>query len=138
LSAKKAPEAQAKEEESAPSPANPLLLVLAWLLPGAGHFALGRRARGILFFLLVIACIAIGWQLDGKMTWEWGGSPLKTLITLGTLGSGSPVLLLRYFDYSGLPQAPGYEYGGAFLVTAGLMNLLLVLDTWDIARGQKE
>ena len=30
-----------------------------------------------------------------------------------------------------------YEYGCAYLLTAGLMNLLLVLDTWDIATGKK-
>ena len=35
-------------------------------------------------------------------------------------------------------MAAGYEYGTAFLLTAGLMNLLLVLDAWDIARGKKE
>ena len=139
MSAKKAPDASAAEEESSsPLPVNPLLLVLAWLIPGAGHLALGRKTRGILFFLLVISCVVIGWQLDGKLSWEWSGSPLRTLVTLGTLGSGIPVLLLRYFGYSGVPEAPGFEYGGAFLVTAGLMNLLLVLDTWDIARGEKE
>jgi len=32
----------------------------------------------------------------------------------------------------------GFEYGTAFLLTAGLMNLLLVMDAWDIARGRKE
>lgn len=28
-------------------------------------------------------------------------------------------------------------YGTAYLLTAGLMNLLLILDVWDIARGRK-
>ena len=32
----------------------------------------------------------------------------------------------------------GYEYGAAFMLTAGLMNLLLILDAWDIAKGRKE
>ena len=31
-----------------------------------------------------------------------------------------------------------YEYGTAFTLTAGLMNLLLVLDSFDIAEGRKE
>jgi len=31
-----------------------------------------------------------------------------------------------------------YEYGNTFLLTAGMMNLLLVLDVHDIARGRKE
>jgi hypothetical protein len=30
-----------------------------------------------------------------------------------------------------------YEYGCAYLLTAGLMNLLLMLDAWDIAVGRK-
>ena len=34
-------------------------------------------------------------------------------------------------------MAPGFEYGTAFLLTAALMNLLLILDAWDIARGRK-
>jgi len=33
--------------------------------------------------------------------------------------------------------SPTYEYGCAYLLTAGLMNLLLVLDAWDIATGKK-
>ena len=33
--------------------------------------------------------------------------------------------------------SPTYEYGCAYLLTAGLMNLLLMLDSWDIASGRK-
>ena len=40
--------------------------------------------------------------------------------------------------YDGDPIGAGYEYGTVFLLTAGLMNLLLVLDAWDIATGKKE
>ena len=29
------------------------------------------------------------------------------------------------------------EYGSTFLLTAGLMNILLILDAWDIATGRK-
>ena len=38
----------------------------------------------------------------------------------------------------GNPMAQGFSYGNTFLVTAGLMNLLTVLDVSDIARGLKE
>ncbi len=31
-----------------------------------------------------------------------------------------------------------YEHGTAFTITAGLMNLLLMLDAFDIAEGRKE
>ena len=49
------------------------------------------------------------------------------------------VLVLRFgFGYEGTLEAAGFEYGGAFILTAGLMNLLLTLDAWDVARGRKE
>ena len=54
------------------------------------------------------------------------------------MGMGLPYFGLRFiFGYQGSVVAAGYEYGSAFLLTAGLMNLLLVLDTWDILRGRK-
>ncbi len=31
-----------------------------------------------------------------------------------------------------------YEYGNTFLLTAGLMNILLILDAFDIATGRKD
>ena len=41
------------------------------------------------------------------------------------------------FGYTGDLEGPGFEYGSAFILTAGLMNLLLILDALDIARDIK-
>ena len=30
-----------------------------------------------------------------------------------------------------------YEYGNAFAIVAGLLNMLVVLDAWDVAEGRK-
>ena len=30
-----------------------------------------------------------------------------------------------------------FEYGNTFLIVAGLLNLLVVLDTYDVAHGRK-
>jgi hypothetical protein len=38
----------------------------------------------------------------------------------------------------GNPSDAGFAYGNTFLYTAGLMNLLTILDVSDIARGQKD
>jgi hypothetical protein len=55
------------------------------------------------------------------------------------MGMGFLYFLLRYaLHYQGNIAGAGYEYGTAFLLTGGLMNLLLVLDAWDIVRGKKE
>ena len=33
--------------------------------------------------------------------------------------------------------AASYEYGNTFLIVAGLLNMLVVLDAYDIALGRK-
>jgi hypothetical protein len=54
------------------------------------------------------------------------------------MGMGLAYFVLRFLvGYEGDLVAAGYEYGTAFLLTAGLMNWLLVLDCWDIAVGRK-
>ena len=117
----------------------PVLLVLAWLVPGSGHFLLGRRARGAAFFLLVLFSAAIGASLHGHLFRQEAGQPLATLGMLASMGSGVVDFGLRYgLSYMGQPEAAGHEYGTAFLLTAGLMNLLLLLDVHDLATGRKE
>ena len=111
---------------------------LAWLVPGLGHLYLKRWRRGLAFFVLVVASIWIGCSLQGNLYRPVANQPLSALATLGTMGMGIPYFVLRSAGYEGDIVAPGYEYGTAFLLTAGLMNWLLVLDAWDISRGKKE
>lgn len=112
--------------------------VVAWLVPGLGHWLLGRRARGAVFFGLVIGALAIGVALEGELGVTLAAPPLSVLRTLGCMAAGLPYAFLRFImDYAGSSQAPGYEYGSAFLVSAGVMNFLLVLDAFDIASGKK-
>jgi len=113
-------------------------LVAAWLVPGSGHLMLGKMRRAVIFFAIVMAAIAIGGLLEGNLYRVLANQPLTVLATLGSMGMGSPYFILRYFfGYQGNVVAAGYEYGTAFLLTAGLMNLLLILDAWDIVRGRK-
>ncbi len=113
--------------------------ILAWLIPGAGHFYLGRRGRAVLFLILIVTAVVVGVLLEGKLWRIVGGQPLSILGTLGCAGLGIPYFVLRFvLGYEGNLVAQGYEYGAAFIVTGGLMNLLLVLDAWDIAQGMKE
>ncbi|MCB1036578.1 MAG: hypothetical protein KDD47_22325, partial [Acidobacteria bacterium] len=63
---------------------------------------------------------------------------LDSIATMASMGMGFAYFGLRLVvGYAGQVSSAGYEYGGAFLLTAGLMNLLLVLDCWDIAHGRK-
>ena len=116
-----------------------LAALLAFLVPGAGHFFLGRRSRAALFFGVIAVSVVIGCLLEGALFEPVGGRPLVTLRAFASMGSGVVYFLLQYgLGYEGNIEAKGFDYGGAFLLTAGLMNILLVLDAWDIARGEKE
>ena len=132
------------DKPQAPRPAasgkvNTLMVVLsAWLIPGAGHFLLGRRGRAIAFMSIVLVGLVAGFLLDGNLYRIVPNRPLTVLATLACMGLGAPYLLLRFvLDYQGDIVSSGYEYGTAFILTAGLMNLLLILDTMDIASGRK-
>ncbi len=43
-------------------------LILAWLIPGAGHVYLGRRLRGAVIFLTIAATFWAGMAIGGAMT----------------------------------------------------------------------
>ncbi len=134
-----APAAAESREPGKPRGNHLVAAVLAWLVPGAGHMYLGRWARGILFCILVLTSLGVGLALHGKLWRVAPGQPLTLLGTLACVGLGVPYFVLRFLmDYQGDLVAQGYEYGAAFILTGGLMNVLLILDAWDIARGVKE
>lgn len=128
---------------SAAAPAlsrRPLAAVaLAWLFPGLGHFYLGRRRTALLFALIVTACFVLGLSFEGHLYTVESGQPLTVLATFALYGAGLLNLAARMLSGNpgGTVLAPTYEYGCAYLLTAGLMNLLLMLDAWDIASGRK-
>jgi hypothetical protein len=139
-----APQPQPQPAVSQASAAEPvgnpyLAMVLAWLVPGLGHLYVRRTARGIAFLALALVCLWVGCSLQGNLYQPMPGQPLTYLATGGAMGMGLPYFVLRYaMGYAGDIVGAGYEYGTAFLLTAGLMNWLLVLDAWDISRGKKE
>lgn len=121
-------------------PAKPLWLVylVSWLVPGAGHLWLGRRQKGVAFLVALPLMFALGLALEGRLfPFEWS-DPLVALAAIADLGSGLPYLVARVLGLgSGLASAVTYEYGNAFVITAGLLNALVIIDAHDIARGRK-
>ncbi len=113
-------------------------IVLAFAIPGAGHFYLGRRARAIAFFVIVVSMLVLGLAIQGKVYTMEPGKPLTFLATLASMGAGLPYFIARALGPFGDVMSMTYEYGTAFGLTAGLMNLLLILDSYDIAEARKE
>jgi hypothetical protein len=147
---KKNPDRQEERpQKKAPRP----LLVVAWLIPGLGHWLLGKRTRAVVFFVVVLAAFVTGVLVDGELGTPRKGEPFSWLATIACLGNGLLYLLRLAWlnglgglfgnlpfglDGGGDPISAGFVYGNTFLYTAGLMNLLAVLDVSDIARGEKD
>lgn len=116
-------------------------MVLAYLIPGAGHFYLGYRARAAAFCVIVVVLFSLGLAIDGSLYTLIdsvnSGALLKLLASLGSLGAGLVYFIAAAMGPHGDVRSITFEYGTTFTLTAGLMNLLLVLDCFDIAEGRK-
>jgi hypothetical protein len=137
-------------------------IVAGWAVPGLGHVLLGRVRRGLLFGFLLFGAYAFGLAHDGRLALRDERQPfLSTLQIIANVGIGPSDVVARLFVYGtavySLPKGiqSGLEnehsrvfrdrtrsalsiYGTAYVWTAGLMNLLLLFDLWDIGRARKD
>lgn len=108
--------------------------VLAWLVPGTGHLLMGRWGRALLFGPLIGTLFLAGLALDGKVYRPVEGDPLSYLAALGASGVGSLYIVVHALELGeGDVAAPYHEYGNTFTLVAGLLNLLVILDAFDLA-----
>ena len=115
-----------------------LLCVAAWAVPGAGHFWLGRAQKGIVFLVALLLMFALGLALDGRLFPFEVTEPLVALAAFANAGLGLPWIAGRLLGLGGgVVTATTYEYGNCFLIVAGLLNFLVILDAYDIAVGRK-
>jgi hypothetical protein len=114
------------------------LCAAAWLIPGAGHYMLRRRARALILFLAIVTIFAFGLLMKGEFFSIHSSSYLETLGWFGEFAVGLAMPLASFFGYSGGdPFFVSADFGTAFLVAAGMLNVLTVLDAYDIALGRK-
>jgi hypothetical protein len=112
--------------------------LVAWGVPGAGHLWLGRRYKGLVFLLTLPSMFAIGLAAAGRLFPFELADPLVALAALAELGIGSPYFVAVALGLGqGDVRAVTYEYGNSFMIVAGLLNLLVVIDAYDIALGRK-
>lgn len=128
---------------SSPAPASSgrawRAVVLAWIFPGLGHAYLGRRRTALVYAAVVTATFLLGLSFEGRLYSIEAGQPLSILATFAVYGAGLLNVAARILSDNpgGAVLSVTYEYGCAYLLTAGLMNLLLMLDAFDIAIGRK-
>ena len=113
-----------------------LLIVglLAWLVPGAGHFVLKERKRSIIIFVTVVLTFCIGIyigsigviNLFGTTPWYVVGAQIMNspmVLVLGRLSAGGAYIV------HGWPN----EIGQIYTSTAGLLNLLCIVNAVYLA-----
>ncbi|HEX2832114.1 MAG TPA: DUF6677 family protein [Thermoanaerobaculia bacterium] len=115
-------------------------VAFAYVFPGLGHFYLGRRKRGLAFSGIIVFLFTVGVFIGGDLysLKASHGDILKTLASLGSMGSGGLYFFALQFAPYGDIRQPTFEYGSTFTLTAGLMNLMLLLDCYDLATGRKD
>jgi hypothetical protein len=119
-----------------------LLGALSWAVPGLGHILMGRVARGLVIGAVVILMLIGGLWLGGHLhglhnTPEIG--LLAYVYGFCNLGLGLVYLVCLLAEVGLADQAalPTAEYGNVFLIVAGLLNYLSMLDAYDTAVGRK-
>lgn len=135
----RAERAPAPAPAAAISPVNPTVaLVAGWLVPGAGHFLVGQVQKAAIFFVVLVAMFIFGLNLGGRLFPFPSplGDPLVFLAAGAEWATGVPRLLAAFAGGGkGAVTQVTYEAGTTFLVTSGLLNILVALNASDVARG---
>jgi hypothetical protein len=113
--------------------------VAAALLPGLGHALLLKWDRAIVFLISISAMFAIGIHLQGRLFNPDFTDLFSTLKFIADAGSG----LLYWISWlrglgGGEPSVYTYDFGNIFIYVAGLLNMLVIVDAFDIGMGRKK
>jgi hypothetical protein len=111
---------------------------LAWLFPGAGHMWQGHAGKALVFGVTLLPMFAFGLLFGGQLFPFQGVEPLVLLAAAAEWMIGAPRFVSALAGYgAGDVVAASYEYGNTFLIVSGLLNVLVMFDAADVARGRK-
>ncbi len=115
-----------------------LVLIAGWLVPGAGHFLVGKWVRGLLLFASIVAMFGIGLALQGKIYSPNTGELLDMLNFAGDVGTGLLYAVAKIFDLGHAAVViVTADFGTKFMVVAGLLNVIAAVDAHSLATGRK-
>lgn len=117
-------------------------VLLTWILPGAGYFLIKSPVRGALMGGMSLLMFLIGLMMRGAFFEPQTGDLLTSVIYCGgwvsNLANGSLYFLAKAFGYNA-PDVAGHvvDYGTKFLVGSGLINVLAMVDVFEVATRRK-
>jgi len=105
---------------------------------------LGRVKRGLIvggaiWFLFLVAIISGGAYYPGFTFNE--GALLYLLNIFARLGNGFGAAISFFLNMNPPPNVASwltFEYGGRLLEVSGLLNVLAIIDIFDVYKGRKE
>jgi len=77
------------------------LCAAAWMVPGLGHWLLGRKWRALILFSAIVTMFLMGIAMQGEFFTTDSGSYLQTLGYFGELCVGLAMPAARFFGYAG-------------------------------------
>lgn len=116
-----------------------IFAIAGWLVPGLGHALQRKWARAVVYFVAIAALVAVGVTMHGTLfTSEGAADAFDFLGYLSNLGTGLFYFIARPIAAGAADAAHASgDYGTRFLATAGVLNLLCVLEAYEIARRRK-
>ncbi|MFH1419064.1 MAG: DUF6677 family protein [Planctomycetota bacterium] len=125
-------------------PSTALVAIFAWVLPGLGHWWIGHRARGVIFFVVTTvtfwAGIAVG-GVRGTVTTGENGAWVAAQLCMGP----QAIVALRISaELKKRPDQallkadwPASNIGVVYAGIAGLLNLLIIVDVLARAEARR-
>ena len=113
-----------------------------FVLPGLGHLVLGKFVRGALIGGVIIIMFALGFVMEGHLDKPDPKEWLTWFFSFLDVGMGLPyfVCLISDWGFQITPEQAAkvtFEYGNTFFRVAGALNMLAVMDAYDIGVGRK-
>ena len=117
-----------------------MAFVAGWLVPGAGHLLVGQIRKAAIFFVVLIGDVrASVWRsAAGCFRFRSLSDPLVFLAAAAEWAIGAAARCSPRCAGGGAGDviAVTYEYGNTFLIVAGLLNVLVAFDAFDVAQRQ--
>ena len=112
-----------------------LAFILAWLLPGAGHWYIGQRVKAVIFCFILIGLFATGVLLTGGGCVDLGRHPYAFIVQ-AFQGLTTLTALALTADAPEPPASKLSDLGILLTLIGGALNVLLMADALYRSRPQ--
>jgi hypothetical protein len=114
------------------------ILVAAWLVPGLGHLIQKRWIRGLLIMAAIFTLFFCGLKMEAKVYGFNTGDLLEILAFFGDIGAGGLYILAHTMNWGqGNIARAVADYGTKYVIIAGLLNIVAMVDAYHIYIGKK-